>query len=180
MIIKAMKSEAASDWFDFFNHRAFADHPDWSGCYCTGPFTPRLKEYTGKSPIRRVYAKWLIDKGIMKGYLAYEAGKVIAWCNVNTKSALPKYEDGLEESLKILSIACFVVQKEYRRKGIAQKLLARIVKDAKKEGIRIIEAYPRKKAQTEYGNFLGPYSLYEKYGFISEDISGVNVVRKYL
>jgi GNAT superfamily N-acetyltransferase len=180
MIIKAMKDENVSDWFDFFNNRAFADHPDWKGCYCTGPFTPRLKEYASKSPVRKEYAKWLIENGRMQGYLAYEDGKVVGWCNVNLKSALPKYNDFSKESENIISIACFMVQKEYRRKGIAQKLLRRIIKDAREKGIRVIEAYPRVKAQTEYGNFHGPYSMYEKNGFILEKINGVDVVRKYL
>ena len=180
MIIKAMKDESALDWFDFFDNRAFADHQDWKGCYCTGPFLPRLKGYTNKSPIRKEYAKWLIENSMMKGYLAYDNGKVVGWCNVNMKSVFPKYNDASEESTNVISIACFMVQKEYRRKGIAQNLLTRIIKDAKKEGIRIIEAYPRINAKTEYGNFHGPFSLFEKNGFISEKINDVDVVRKYL
>jgi GNAT superfamily N-acetyltransferase len=180
MIIKAMEEENVSDWFDFFDNRAFADHPDWRGCYCTGPFTPRLKEYASKSPIRREYAKWLIENGRMQGYLAYESEKVVGWCNVNTKAALPKYNDFSHESENILSIVCFLVQREYRRKGVAQNLLGRIIRDAQEKGVRVIEAYPRVKAQTEYGNFRGPFSMYEKNGFILEKIHGVDVVRKYL
>jgi GNAT superfamily N-acetyltransferase len=155
MIIKVLKDKNVSDWFDFFDNRAFADHQDWKGCYCTGPFMPRLKEYDSKSLIRKEYAKWLIENSRMKGYLAYENGKVIGWCNTNMKSAFPKYNNISEESTSVISIACFMVQNEYRRKGVAQKLLGRIIKDAKKEGIKIIEAYPKKKAQTEIVNFQG-------------------------
>lgn len=180
MMIKALNDENISDWLDFFDQRAFADHTDWKGCYCTGPFTPRLKEYQSKNKIRREYAQWLIEHGKMKGYLAYENGKVIGWCNANLKSVLPKYDDGSEESVNVLSIACFTVQKKYRRKGIAQSLLNRVIKDAREEGIKIIEAYPRSKAQTEYGNFHGPYAMYEKNGFVPETIKGVDVVRRYL
>ena len=112
--------------------------------------------------------------------MAYESGKVVGWCNVNMKSALPKYNDFSEESENVISIACFIVQKNYRRKGVAQKLLNRIIKDAHEKGIKIIEAYPRIKAQTEYGNFHGAYSMYEKNGFKSEKIKGVDVSRRYL
>jgi len=180
MIIKTLKDENASDWFDFFDNRAFADHQDWKGCYCTGPFMPRLEEYHGQNSNRKEYAKWLIENGIMKGYLAYEGGKVIGWCNVNMKSAFPEYNGFSEKSENVISIACFMVQKEYRRKGIAQRLLKRIIKDAQEKGIKIIEAYPRIKAQTEYGNFHGAYSMYEKNGFILEKKEGVAVVRRYL
>lgn len=180
MIIRAMKHENVPDWFDFFDNRAFTDHTDWKGCYCTAFFFPRLKEYQSKSKVRKQYARWLIQNGSMKGYLAYENGKVVGWCNVNRKAVFPRLDDIAEEGESVLSITCFLVEKEYRRKGLAQKILDRIVKDAKAEGIRIIEAYPRKKAITEYGNFRGPYSLYEKNGFIAEAIKGVEVVRKYL
>ena len=180
MIIKAMTQENASDWFDFFDHRAFADHQDWKGCYCTGCFMPRLKEFRSKSTRRREYAKWLIENGIMKGHLAYENGKAIGWCSVNLKSAFPGLDDLSEDSENVLSIACFIVEKEYRRKGVAQKLLNRIVKDAKENGVRIIEAYPRRRAQTEWGNFHGAYSMYEKNGFRSEKTGGADVVRRYL
>jgi GNAT superfamily N-acetyltransferase len=180
MIIKAMRRENASDWFDFFDNRAFADHLDWKGCYCTGPFMPRLAEYSSKSRIRRNYAKWLIENGIMKGYLAYEDGKVVGWCNVNKRSVFPKLKGVSEDGEDILSIACFLVEKEYRRKGIAQKLLDRIMMDAKKEGIRVIEAYPRKRARTDYGNYHGVYSMYEKSGFQTGKVKGRDVVRMYL
>ena len=180
MIIKEMKHKNVSDWFDFFDHRAFADHLDWKGCYCTGCFMPRLKEFRSKSPRRKEYARWLIENGILKGYLAYEDGKAIGWCSVNLKSAFPRFKGISEGSEHVLSIACFIVEKRYRRKGIAQKLLKRVIKDARGKGIRLIEAYPRRKAQTLWGNYHGPHSLYEKNGFQSEKIRGADVVRRYL
>ena len=57
MIIKAMKDENVSDWFDFFDNRAFADHQDWKGCYCTGPFMPRLKEYDQQESCKKRICK---------------------------------------------------------------------------------------------------------------------------
>lgn len=180
MVIKEMKPEHASDWFDFFDHRAFADHQDWKGCYCTGPFTPRMKEYENTSRKRRDYATWLVVKGIMRGYLAFEHGKVVGWCNVNDKSAFSKLQDVQTDEENVISITCFVIQKEYRGKGIAQKFLDKIIEDAKINKKKIIEAYPRPNAKTEFGNFHGPYSMYEKNGFKWENVRGVEVVRRYL
>lgn len=180
MIIKVLRRENAPDWFDFFDTRAFADHPDWKGCYCTGFFMPRLAEYEGASAKRRDYAAWLIGEGRMKGYMAYENGKVIAWCNVNAKAAFPKLGAAEEADPKVLSIACFTVQKEYRRRGIAQKLLDRVIKDAKKEGVAVVEAYPRKAARTEYGNYHGSWEMYAKNGFLPEKLQTGEVMRRYL
>ena len=180
MIIKEMKPEHKSDWFDFFDNRAFADHEDWKGCYCTGPFTPRMKEYENANRKRREYATWLVEKGIMRGYLAFDHGKVVGWCNVNDKSAFSKYNNIQTDEENVISITCFVVQKEHRGKGIAQKILDKIIEDAKINHKKIIEAYPRRNSRTEFGSFHGPYSMYEKNGFKLERVRGVEVVRRYL
>jgi len=180
MLIRAMRPELASDWMDFFDTRAFADHAEWKGCYCTFFFLPKPPEYEGASARRRDYAAWLIERGSMKGYLAFENGKAVAWCNVNEKAAFPKLAGSVVEGEKVLSIACFLVQQDHRGRGVAQKLLDRIIKDAKTEGIRVVEAYPSKKAKTEFGNFHGSFSMYEKNGFKPERIGDGEVVRRYL
>ena len=180
MVIKALRRENAPDWFDFFDNRAFTDHPDWKGCYCTGFFMPKLADYASGSARRRDYASWLVDRGIMRGYMVYESGKVIAWCNVNAKTAFPKVSEGADAGPPVRSIACFVVQSEYRRRGIAQKLLDRVIKDAKKEGVAIVEAYPRKLARSEYGNYHGSWEMYAKNGFVAERLPTREVMRRYL
>ena len=180
LTIEPVTPEAAADWFDFFDKRAFVDNPEWKGCYCTSPFLPKFEEYTNKSPRRKEYAQWLIEHQKMRGYLAYAGGKVVGWCNVNDRTALPKYAHISPAGEKVLSIACFLIQKEYRHTGIAQKILERIVQDAQAEGVKIIEAYPKVNSHTESGNFRGPYSMYEKQGFIMEEINGLKLARKYL
>jgi hypothetical protein len=50
MVIKAMKYGIASDWFDFIDHRCFADHQDWKRFYYTDPFTPRLRGMIARVP----------------------------------------------------------------------------------------------------------------------------------
>ena len=180
MKIAALDRTNSSDWFDFFDNRAFADHQDWKGCYCTSPFTPRLNEYSRSSGRRRDYAEWLIETSRLRGYLAYEDGKVVGWCNVNLRGTLPMYALGPRSDKGVLSIACFMVEKEYRRRGIATKLLRRVIQDATKEGVAVIEAYPRKRAVTEFGHFLGPFSMYERQGFREEIVNGRAVMRRYL
>jgi len=179
LIIKRMRPELSSDWLDFFDNRAFADHEDWKGCYCTYYFNPRVKEYQNRDRSRREYAKWLIENNYMKGYLCYENGKAIAWCNVNLKSKYERFRDVDTRNESTLAIVCFIVQNEYRRKGIAQKILDRIIKDAKEDEIKIIEAYPIKKTQSQYRNYPGPYEMYIKNGF-SEAPSQKNMVSRYL
>jgi GNAT superfamily N-acetyltransferase len=180
MVIRQMRPEDASAWFDFFDNRAFADHPDWQGCYCTGPFSPRLKGYGAQSKRRRDYAAWLVANGIMTGYLALHHGKVVGWCNVGDKRAFSRPNVVQTSEENVISITCFVIQKEYRGKGLAERLLARVIADARASKKNIIEAYPRRRSKSEFGNFNGPYSMYEKHGFVLEQVRDVEVVRLYL
>jgi len=180
MVIKELRSDLMADWFEFFDHRAFADHEEWNGCYCTAFFRPRPPEYSSPSKKRRDYAAWLIETGRMRGYMAYESGKVVGWVNVNHKGQFPRLSGLVAGDEEVLAITCFIVQKDFRGKGIAQKLLDRIIKDAKARGIGTIEAYPKKRSKTEFGNWNGPYSLYEKNGFGDFRIGTTSVVRRAL
>jgi len=180
MLIRDLTSETMSDWFDFFDNRAFSDHEEWNGCYCTAFYYPKPEEYVGKTNKRKDYAKWLIESGRMKGYLAYEDGKVVGWVNTNERTNFPRLSDINDSKEKVLSIVCFIVQKEYRRKGIARELLSRIVEDAKGRGYWVIEAYPKKRSKSEYGIWNGPYEMYQEAKFSDHKIGKMNVVRKYL
>ncbi|HEU0295841.1 MAG TPA: GNAT family N-acetyltransferase [Anaerolineales bacterium] len=124
--------------------------------------TPIEEVDHGKS---RDDAIWLVEKGIMRGYLAFEHGTVVGWRNMSDKRAFSKLNDVQTDEENVISITRFVIQKEYRGKGIAQKFLDKIIEDARINKKKIIEAYPRRNAKTEFGNFHGPYSMYEKNGF---------------
>jgi GNAT superfamily N-acetyltransferase len=180
MTIRKLTPETMNDWFDFFENRAFTDHDEWEGCYCTAFYYPKPAEYPGESNRRKDYAKWLIDTERMKGFLAYEDGKVVGWVNVNDKRHFPRLSEIYDKNEKTMSVVCFIVQKEHRRKGIAQKLLDAIIADAVDGGYSIIEAYPKKKAKSEYGSWNGPYEMYAKNGFVDHKIDKTNVVRKHV
>jgi GNAT superfamily N-acetyltransferase len=180
MIIKPMSPDHSHAWFDFFDNRAFADHEEWQGCYCTGPFSPRLKEYKGTRRRRRDYAVWLVENGIMQGYLAFEHGKVVGWCNAGPKRAFTRSDVIHTDRENAVSITCFVIQKEYRGQGVAEKLLARVIKDARTNKKKMIEAYPSRRSKSEFGNFPGPFAMYEKHGFKLEKVHDVEVVRLHL
>lgn len=112
--------------------------------------------------------------------MAYENEKVIGWVNANSKEKYPRLGYINQNKEKILSIVCFLVEKEHRRHGIAQKLLNRIIQDAKDKGYSIIEAYPKKRAKSEYGSWNGPYEMYKRMGFSDFEIEKNKVVRKYI
>lgn len=168
--VKALEPEHVNGWLDFFESRAFADNPWWKSCYCT--HYHKTKDSTEMQPklTNREYAKWLIESGRMKGYLAFtQDGIIVGWCNANDRRAyLALDTDTAGGDVKVKSVVCFVIQKEYRKKGIATQLLQRVVSDAKDEGFDYVEAYPSTRAKSDSGNYRGPATLYVKNGFSLE------------
>jgi len=153
-------------WLEFFDSRAFADHHDWSQCYCTFYHYPRFKEAGAEKKSKRSYAQWLVTHKKMEGYLVFDAEKAIAWCNAGNKGNYPKLAKEDEDTKGIKSIVCFLVQREYRKKGIARSLLKRIIEDSREDGTKTIEAYPDLNATDEFGNYHGPLKMYLEEGFV--------------
>lgn len=129
---------------------------------------------------KRDYAIQYVKGNHIQGYLAYCDGKVVGWCNANTKSDclkcmgwrgmngkrkgfIPTEENTPE--LKIKSVFCFVIAPEMQRQGIASQLLARVCQDAAKDGFDFVEAYPDKEITPKSEDFAGYAAMYEKFGF---------------
>ena len=190
--IKRFTKELKDDFFDFFDNRAFADNSPYFPCYCDAYYlTPeevkhttgrRAKELGGdKEALRlalRESAERLIDSGIMQGYLAYDGGTAVGWCNAGEKAKYTRAGDlnpGKRRKGDIyfenvapgetFSIICFEIAPAYRGKGIAKAILARIIDDAAAEGYRYVEGYPKVKDGFSPLDFTGPMAIYLGAGF---------------
>ena len=161
----------------------------WCSDDCDG------KDFNTKAA-RRHYAIQCVKDGRIQGYLAYEDGKVVGWCNANTKADcltckgwqgmngkrkgfIPTEESAPE--LRVKSVFCFVIAPEMRRQGIASQLLARICQDAAADGFDYVEAYPEKEVTANTENFMGYAGMYERFGFtVYHETSRKLVMRKAL
>ena len=142
----------------------------------------------------RESAERMVQAGEIKGYLAFDNGIAIGWCNANDRlnyyrtgefdlHTLPEDEEYTHSivSGEVKAIVCFEISPEYRGKGIATQLLRRICDDAKVEGYKYVEAYPVKGGENIEMAFTGPLRLYEKAGFEIVELSGnTYTVRKKL
>lgn len=180
MTIHELTLERIEDWFEFFEKRAFEDHDEWRGCYCTAFYYPKPDEYPNQSNRRKDYARWLVETGRMRGYMAYDGSQVVGWVNANHRALYPRLGGLADDQGKVLSITCFLVDKPHRGQGVARSLLARIVEDAPARGYTVIEAYPKKGARSEYGRWNGPFELYQKAGFSEGEGNKSKVMRKEL
>ncbi|MGV8096160.1 MAG: GNAT family N-acetyltransferase [Mangrovibacterium sp.] len=182
--IKPLTAARLDDYLFFFDHITFGEHPDWSACYCFESHFVGTKEQWNKEENRSSVIKY-ISENKMRGYLAYSGNKPVGWCNANNRSnyqRLLKYEEmiGNPED-QVCSIVCFLIDPDYRRKGIAQKLLEQICLDYKLQNYDYIEAYPRKGQLSCENHYKGPLKLYEKFGFkIEKEYDDYFVVRKRL
>lgn len=161
--IKALETNDLHDFLDFFDHRAFANDPDWDGCYCQHFLAqPAWDGESDPKPILRQAACDNISHGKMQGYLAYENDQVVGWCAAG-ESKLFEQVPGAED--KLARIVCFVVDEDHRNQGIARSLLEYAIDDLTKKGFAEIEAFPCRPENKTKSNFRGPHHMYLQYGF---------------
>jgi len=85
LVVKELAPSLRDDFLHFFDNIAFADNPDWSDCYCSAYHFTNNK---GKAESRRE-ASSLIEEDRMHGFLAYEGGRPVGWCNAAPRSSYP-------------------------------------------------------------------------------------------
>lgn len=161
--IKALEADDLHSFLDFFDHRAFANDPEWDGCYCQSFLgQPEWDGVSDPKPILRQASCDNISAGKMQGYLAFEGEQVVGWCAAGESKLFVQLPDADE---KLARVVCFVIDENYRGKGIASELLDFAIDDLTKKGFAEIEARPAAKDDTSKQNFRGAWSMYENRGF---------------
>lgn len=184
----------ANDYIDYFDNRAFSDGNIQKGCYCVWHHWTEKHEQErnlmpeNERPFRkRDYAKELIERGILNGFVAIHEDKIVGFCNADlkdnyfglSKENTPNSWIGAREGDKIFSIVCFTVEPDMRRKGIAKAMLDCACRYAKENGYDFVEGYPSQ------GNFSvsdcgGSVEMYTNQGFDIIEIPNGVVARKKL
>lgn len=182
--IKTLSPELLDDYLYFFDNIVFTENPDWSDCYCFSFHFTGTDEEWNREHNRNSVIKY-INEGKMAGYLAYSNGKPVGWCNVNNRlnfQRLMRDSDFSDsKNAKVCTIVCFLISPDFRRKGIAEKLLQQICTDYALNNYEYIEAFPRNGDFSCEGHFPGPLNLYKKYDFkIENELEHHYIVRKRL
>ncbi len=135
----------------------------------------------------RFYLSWRlnrINENELQGYLVFENDKPIGWCNANDRlnyqRLLRDYDLIDNPNDKVCSVVCFLIHPDYRRQGISQKILEKIITDCSNMDYDYIESYP-KKGKPGASNFKGSILLYERNDFkIHKEYDTYYVMRKKL
>jgi ribosomal protein S18 acetylase RimI-like enzyme len=163
--------ERVADYLSFFDHDAFRDFPSWQSCYCMETHSTYTDEESAARTAgqnRRDMSE-MISRNQVTALLAYTDGKPVGWCNYGetTKLSNVMRRFGTDASgyEGVGSVACFVIAAPYRGHGIASRLLDAAVERLRSRGLRAVEGYPHRGADSAQTNYRGPLSMYLRAGF---------------
>lgn len=203
--IKPLTPELSEAYLDFFDHRAFSDGSPYYPCYCNA-FNMSANEIEamrergrlrggaeGWRLVLRETAERMVKDGSIRGYLAFDGGIAVGWCNANDRMNYCRVgefdldhvpEDRPPSDCKrggqVKSVVCFEISPDHRGRGIAARLLDKVCADARAEGYAYVEAYPAAQTPASMA-FTGPVRLYERAGFTVHSREGdALVMRKAL
>jgi GNAT superfamily N-acetyltransferase len=114
----------------------------------------------------------IVNSGEMPGLLAYSGKQPVAWCSVAPREKFPALERSRVlkkiDDKPVWSISCFFIHKDFRKQGLSAKILEAVTAYVKKQGGKIVEAYPvePKKGKTaDVFAWTGLASFFRKAGF---------------
>lgn len=167
----------------------------WDHCFCIHfqracsiPKSQWLQTRAERAERNRPEKKTLVDEGRAHGMLVYANGEAVGWCQYGLAGELPRFDSNqnyrklaLEKHAgNLWRISYFVVDRRYRRRGIATVALKAALDSIKKKGGGLVEAYPvkdwkelrpveirRRGHPPSFGNVPthGTVSMFAKQGF---------------
>lgn len=117
-----------------------------------------------------------VDAGPPPGLIAYVDGEAAGWVRIGPRTAQARIArmriiKGSDEPLDdddAWAVTCFVVRREYRRRGLNNALLEAAVDFARQHGARVVEGYPfdlAAKKSSANSLFHGTLSTFLDVGF---------------
>ena len=146
------------------------------GCWCMvwrekppGASKARGKE---RSALLKKALHERVGTGTPIGIVGYDrdAGAPVAWCSVAPRSTY-RALGGPDNGEDVWSIVCFFVKRDYRGKGVTDRLLDAAIEYARSQRAKIIEAYPVDPDSPSY-RFMGFVSVFERAGFKTVGTAG--------
>lgn len=192
--IRKLTAADAEEYVRFFDATPHDDCNPENTCYCVSWCSAdhrAMAVYPSREERRKMAVEY-VKSGKIQGYLAYADGRIVGWCNANTRAeclncggwlfSMPQVSKlQFNPDEKVKSIYCFLVAPDMKRKGVAKQLLQYACWDAVDSGFDYLEAYPQKEATDERMFFMGFPRMYKEMGFqIYAETEGKFVMRKPL
>ncbi len=132
---------------------------------------PALAPGQTRAGVNRAALKGLVDGGRVPGLIGYRGRTPVGWVSLAPREEYARLKRSsvmkAVDEQPVWSVVCFVVPSEHRGQGVAEALLKAAVVHAKKNGARMVEAYPIDKPSRSNDSFMwfGAKSMYDKAGF---------------
>ena len=123
------------------------------------------KRTDGKS--RRAALLSRVSDGVPIGIIGYCESMPVAWCSIAPRSTYRRLggaDDFAADPNAAWSLMCFFIKREIRGRGLTERLLRAAIAHARKQGAKVVEAYPVDPDSPSY-RFMGFVSAFEKAGF---------------
>lgn len=177
-------------WPDF--KRLFSQGNGWDFCWCMHfhrvRFAASKKIRAERSVINYRDKRALVNEHRSHGILVYAAGEPVGWCQYGPREELPRIDQSRNylahfPSLgreRLWRITCFVVDKKFRRRGVATAALKAALESIRTRGGGLVEGCPvmdwedlraserrRRGHAPAFGNVstCGTVSMFKKQGF---------------
>lgn len=132
---------------------------------------PALAPGQTRAEVNRAALKGLVEGGRVPGLIGYRGRTPVGWVSLAPREEYARLKRSpvmkAVDEQPVWSVVCFVVPSEHRGQGVAEALLKAAVVHAKKNGARMVEAYPIDKPSRSNDSFMwfGAKSMYDKAGF---------------
>ncbi|MGB3468634.1 MAG: GNAT family N-acetyltransferase [Cyclobacteriaceae bacterium] len=160
-----------SNWNKFTE--LFGGNGAGAGCWCMYFRQSKSDHENGKAECaNQNRMKNLVWNNEPTGIIGFYKEIPIAWCALSPREDFIRLEKSRVhkpiDDLKVWSIPCTFVAKDFRKNGISIELLKGVIEYAKLKGIKILEAYPTIPTQEKLPDafaWVGLYKTFEKAGF---------------
>jgi len=168
--IKPLTPALAETFCDYLTHLDFSQTPHWSSCFCRFYHTTcsQMEWMRRTADQNRAEALDEIAAGNMKGYLAFDQGVCVGWCNANDVEQYPRLTEYTEElcrGKRVGCTICFVIHPDHRGKGVAREMLARAIADFRAAGYDAMLALPVEAPGAEQRRYRGTLHMYQQAGY---------------
>jgi GNAT superfamily N-acetyltransferase len=141
-----------------------------NGCWCMywvlGPGYRKRPRDQNKADLRA-----LSKDEPPPGLVAFHGDLAVGWCRLTPRADQPWLEHARflapVDDVPVWSLSCFYVRRGYRRRGVAQALIAAALRAAKRANAPALEAYPidTSAPKSTTNLFTGTASMFAGAGF---------------
>jgi GNAT superfamily N-acetyltransferase len=127
---------------------------------------------TSRAEHNRRALKALVDRGTTPGLIGYRDGKPVAWVSLGPREDYAKLARSPVmkpvDDKPVWSVVCFYTALEARGEGLSEVMLAHAAEYARRNGARLLEAYPVDKPARgrDDSMWFGAKRMYDRAGFV--------------